>query len=81
MSSLYQWVDFPIGFVRRLSYDMVAAPFRMRPLHYRVVDPLHLGPSPGKTLVTSSTAVAAHCSSGLVPGLVAYLKRGGIRYV
>jgi hypothetical protein len=27
MSSLYRGVDFPIGFVRRLRHDMIAAPF------------------------------------------------------
>ena len=59
---------------------MVAASFRMRPLHYRMVDPLHLGPS-RQTLLTSSIAVATYCSSGLVPGLVASLKRRGSRYV
>jgi len=29
-----------------LSNDMVAGSFRMRPLHHRMVDPLHLRRSP-----------------------------------
>jgi hypothetical protein len=59
-STSYQRVDFPIEFARRLGNYIVVAPFRRRPLHYRAVDPLHLGPS------QSNIADIANRSRGLL---------------